>query len=103
MPLDPVSGQSFEVSVGDSGGRRASAICAVLGIARRSTYYVARGHLAGRYHRADDGTILRQVRAVTNSCATYGLSLRLGYGESQLPDRLEPQAHSARHATARLN
>jgi len=35
MPLDRVSGQFFEVSVGDSGGRRATAICAVLGIARR--------------------------------------------------------------------
>src|SRR4029450_11019165 len=49
-----------------------TAICAVLGIARRSAYYVARPRLAGRYHRADDGTVLQQIRAVTNSRATYG-------------------------------
>ena len=35
-----------------------SAICSVLGIAR--------------YHRADDPTVLQQIRAVTNSRATYG-------------------------------
>jgi excisionase family DNA binding protein len=29
-----------------------TAICAVLGIARRSAYYVARARLAGRYQRA---------------------------------------------------
>jgi putative transposase len=49
-----------------------TAICAVLGIARRSAYYVARARPAGRYPRADDGTVLQQIRAVTNSRATYG-------------------------------
>src|SRR2546426_6838800 len=49
-----------------------TAICAVLGIARRSAYYVARPRPAGRYQRADDGTVLQQIRAVTNSRATYG-------------------------------
>jgi hypothetical protein len=49
-----------------------TAICAVLGIARRSAYYVPRGRPAGRYQRADDGTVLQQIRAVTNSPATYG-------------------------------
>ena len=47
-------------------------ICAVLGIARRSAYYVARPRADGRYQRADDGRVLQQIRAVTNSRATYG-------------------------------
>jgi len=49
-----------------------TAICAVLGIARRTAYYVARARPAGRHHRAADGTVLQQIRAVTNSRATYG-------------------------------
>ena len=49
-----------------------TAICAVFGIARRSAYYVARPRPGGRYQRADDGTVLQQIRAVTNSRATYG-------------------------------
>src|SRR5712692_5345671 len=47
-------------------------IAAVLGLARRTAYYVARGRADGRYQRADDGTVLQQIRAVTNSRATYG-------------------------------
>ncbi len=49
-----------------------TAICAVLGLARRSAYYVARARPDGRHHRAADGTVLQQIRAVTNSRATYG-------------------------------
>jgi putative transposase len=49
-----------------------SAICSVLGIARRTAYYIARARPGGRYHRTDDGTVLQQIRAVTNSRATYG-------------------------------
>ena len=49
-----------------------TAICAVLGIARRSAYYVARARADGRHHRATDDTVLQQIRAVTNSRATYG-------------------------------
>lgn len=49
-----------------------TAVCAVLGIARRSAYYVARARADGRHHRATDDTVLQQVRAVTNSRATYG-------------------------------
>src|SRR5215467_529298 len=41
-----------------------TAICAVLGVARRRS--------AGRYQRADDGTVVQQIRAVTKSRATYG-------------------------------
>ena len=33
-----------------------TAICAALGLARRSAYYVARPRPAGRYQRADDGS-----------------------------------------------
>jgi len=36
-----------------------TAICAVLGLARRSAYYVTRPRPAGRYQRADDGTVLQ--------------------------------------------
>jgi putative transposase len=49
-----------------------TAICEVLGIARRTAYYVAQGRPDGRQHRAADGTVLQQIRAVTNSRATYG-------------------------------
>src|ERR687892_272967 len=49
-----------------------TAICAVLGIARRSAYYVARARPGGRHHRATDDVVLQQIRAVTNSRATYG-------------------------------
>jgi putative transposase len=47
-------------------------IGAVLGIARRTAYYVTRTRPNGRYHRAADATVLQQIRAVTNSRATYG-------------------------------
>jgi transposase InsO family protein len=49
-----------------------TAICEVLGIARRTAYYVARARPASGYHRAADGIVLQQIRAVTNSRATYG-------------------------------
>ena len=47
-------------------------VCEVLGIARRTAYYVTRARADGRYHRASDDTVLQQIRAVTNSRATYG-------------------------------
>jgi len=47
-------------------------ICHVLRMARRTAYYVARARPEGRYHRTADPTVLEQVRAVTNSRATYG-------------------------------
>ena len=49
-----------------------TAVCTVLGLARRSAYYVARARADGRHHRAADETVLQQIRAVTNSRATYG-------------------------------
>jgi len=49
-----------------------TAICAALRLARRTAYYVTRAHPNGRYHRAADATVLQQIRAVTNSRATYG-------------------------------
>lgn len=49
-----------------------SAICSVLGIARRTAYYVVRARAGGRHHRAHDDTVLQQIRAVTNSRATHG-------------------------------
>jgi transposase InsO family protein len=49
-----------------------SAICTALGMARRTAYYMSRARPGGRYHRADDATVLQQIRAVINSRATYG-------------------------------
>jgi putative transposase len=49
-----------------------TAICQVLGMARRTAYYVPRARLDGRYHRPADATVPEQIRAVTNSRATYG-------------------------------
>src|SRR5215831_13290124 len=48
-----------------------TAICEVLGIARRTADYVAQGRPGGRQHRVADGTVLQQIQAVTNSQATY--------------------------------
>lgn len=47
-------------------------ICQALRIARRTAYYLPRARSRGRYHRASDATVLGEVRAVTNSRATYG-------------------------------
>jgi transposase InsO family protein len=49
-----------------------SVICRGLGIARQTAYYVRLPRPAGFYHRAEDDTVLQQIRAVTNSRATYG-------------------------------
>jgi hypothetical protein len=49
-----------------------TAICRVLGIAGRTAYYVASAWPDGRHHRTTDATVLQQIRAVTNSRATYG-------------------------------
>src|SRR5207247_7926754 len=46
--------------------------CEVLRIARRTAYYVARARPASRHHRTADPMVLEQIRAVTNSRATYG-------------------------------
>ena len=68
-------------------------ICEVLGIARSTAYYVARARPDGRRHRAADGTVLQQIRAVTNSRATYGYrrvwamvnrSFRTGYNRKRI-------------------
>ena len=53
-------------------GRSLTVVCRVLGIARRTAYYVARQRLDGRQRRTTDETVLQQIRAVTNSRATYG-------------------------------
>jgi putative transposase len=70
-----------------------TAICTVLGIARRTAYYIDRTRPRGRYHRADDATVLQQIRAVTNSRATYGYrrvwamvnrTFRVGYNRKRI-------------------
>jgi hypothetical protein len=47
-------------------------ICQALRMAWRTAYYVARARADGRYHRTADPIVLEQIRAVTNSRATYG-------------------------------
>src|SRR5262245_267939 len=84
-------------------GHPMTAICLVLGIARRTAYDVARGRPPGRYHRASDVTVLAQIRAVTNSRATYGYRRAMGVGKPDVPGRLQSQAHSARDATPRAH
>src|SRR5213593_4308286 len=49
-----------------------AAICRTMRMARRTAYYAARVRPAGFYRRLDDETVLQQIRAVTNSRATYG-------------------------------
>ena len=49
-----------------------AAICRTLRMARQTAYYAARVRPAGCYRRLDDETVLQQIRAVTNSRATYG-------------------------------
>ena len=49
-----------------------AAICRTLRMARQTAYYPARARPAGFYRRLDDETVLQQIRAVTNSRATYG-------------------------------
>ena len=41
-------------------------------MARQTAYYAACVRPAGFYRRLDDETVLQQIRAVTNSRATYG-------------------------------
>jgi len=47
-------------------------ICQALRIARRTASYRPRARPGGRSHRASDERVLGQIRAVTNSRATYG-------------------------------
>ena len=70
-----------------------TAVCGVLGIARRTAYYVARARPDGREHRAADETVLQQIRAVTNSRATYSYrrvwamvnrTFRMGYNRKRV-------------------
>lgn len=53
-------------------GHSFTQICQTLGIARRTAYYVPRPRPQSFYRRADDETVLQQIRTVTNSRATYG-------------------------------
>ena len=92
-------------------------VCGVLGIARRSAYYVARARAAGRHHRATDEMVLQQIRAVTNSRATYGYrrvgamvnrTFRAGYNRKRIRRvmqlhglMLPPRVHR-RHGRAHL-
>lgn len=49
-----------------------AAICRTLQIARRTAYHVPRVRPEGGYSKPEDETVLRQIRSVTNSRASYG-------------------------------
>ncbi len=53
-------------------GHPIAAICRALRIARQTAYYAPAARPRGHYCRAVDATVLQQIRAVTNSRATYG-------------------------------
>ena len=53
-----------------------TAICMVLGIARRTAYYVAHARLGGRYHRQEDTAVVQQIRAVTKRLVEQNLAER---------------------------
>lgn len=53
-------------------GHPVTTICRLLGMARQTAYHVLRPRRAGFYRRVEDETVLQQIRAVTNSRATYG-------------------------------
>ena len=72
-------------------GHPVSAICQTLRMARQTAYHRPRSRPAGFYRRVDDETVLQQIRAVTNSRATYGYwrvwamvnrTFRTGYNRS---------------------
>ena len=53
-------------------GLPVAAICRTLQMARRTAYHVPRARPDGVYRKTDDETVLRQIRSVTNSRASYG-------------------------------
>ena len=53
-------------------GLPVAAICRTLQMARRTAYHVPRSRPEGFYRRAEDETVLLQIRSVTNSRASYG-------------------------------
>jgi putative transposase len=62
-------------------------------MARQTAYYATRVRPAGFYRRLDDETVIQQIRAVTNSRATYGYrrvwamvnrSFRAGYNRKRI-------------------
>jgi putative transposase len=70
-----------------------AAICRTLRMARQTAYYAPRVRPAGFYQRLDDETVLQQIRAVTNSRATYGYrrvwvmvnrTFRVGYNRKRI-------------------
>src|SRR5215471_20008536 len=76
-------------------------VCRALGIARQTAYYPARAHAASFYRRVDDETVLQQIRAVTNSRATYGYRRVWAMVNRIFRAGLQPQAHSPADADAR--
>jgi hypothetical protein len=78
-------------------------ICQVLRMARRTAYYVASSP-AGRALSPDGRSngLAADPRG-DEQPRDLRLSPRLGDGEPDLPDGLQPQAHSAGDAAARLD
>src|SRR5918994_6376580 len=78
-------------------------VCGVLGIARRTAYYAARARPRGRYRRTTDATVVDQIRAVTNSRATYGYRRVWAMVNRRFPDAVQPPTHPPGDAAARAD
>ena len=76
-------------------------ICQVLRIALRTVYYVTWARSDGRYHRTTDSMVVEQIRALTNSRATYGYRRVWAMVNRTFCTGLQPQAHSPGNAAAR--
>ena len=82
-------------------GQPVAAICRTLGMARQTAYHRGRLRPVGGYRRAEDETVLQQIRAVTNRRATYGYRRVWAMVNRQFSDALRPQADSPRDAAPR--
>src|SRR2546428_11940691 len=86
-------------------------------MARGTAYGVVRARADGPYHRTADPTVLEQIRAVTNSRATYGYrrvwamvnrTFRTGYNRKRIRRVMQRHSlmlappHHRRHGRPRL-
>jgi transposase len=80
-----------------------SAICSVLGIARRTAYYVVQARPGGRYHPRRRPHSPAADPGGDEQPGDLRLSPSVGDGEPHLPGRLQPQADSPCYATPRAD
>ena len=83
-------------------GRKMAPICRTLGISRACAYRESVGRPA-RYARAEDRVVTAQIRTVIRTRASYGARRRPRSRQSGVRDLVQPQAHTARHESERLD